>query len=68
MRKTLIIWSFTLPAILALIIVGSAIYLWVIGAPVPDALLQIANIAIGWVFGFLPGLVKEALDAKETTP
>lgn len=66
MRKTLVIYSFTVPCLLAFALIGTAMYLWATGQPVPEDLKQMANIAVGWVFGFLPGLVKEALDTKES--
>jgi hypothetical protein len=64
MRKTLILYSFAIPSLLAFALIGASVYLWSQGQPVPEDLNKMTHTALGFVFGFLPGLVKEALDNK----
>lgn len=61
MKRIMILLSFTIPCVMALLIVGTVMFVWGRGMPVPEALSTLATTAIGYVFGVLPGIVREAL-------
>jgi hypothetical protein len=61
MKRMMLLLSFAIPSVMALLIVGTVMFIWGRGLPVPEALSTLATTAIGYVFGVLPGIVREAL-------
>jgi hypothetical protein len=60
-RRDLASWSFAIPCVVALCILGVTSALWLQGVPVPAQLDTLLAATVGYVFGVLPGIVKDFL-------